>query len=254
MDGMVAPGFRFFPTEEELISFYLKHKLHCSSNSNIFQQIHRVIPQLHVYDFYPWNLPQYAGELCHGDHEQWFFFIPRQEKEARGGRPSRLTSSGYWKATGSSSIVYSSSCSSSSGAIGIKRTMVFYHGRAPAGKKTEWKMNEYKAFKKEASSKANPKSKLMQEFSLCRLYVKSNCLRAFDRRPPSAAIIESRPIQQALQNDNHATTSSHFNRPSILVRKRSSSDRKHNSIGDQSPTMETVNQPSWDCKEHCNWF
>ncbi|XP_024975464.1 NAC domain-containing protein 90-like isoform X2 [Cynara cardunculus var. scolymus] len=182
--GVVARGFRFYPTEEELISFYLKHKLHCSNTSRI-QQIQRVIPQLHVYDFYPWDLPR---EFCDGDEEQWFFFVPRQEKEARGGRPSRLTSSGYWKATGSSSIVYSSSSSISSGAIGIKRTMVFYKGRAPTGKKTEWKMNEYKAFKKEASSKANSRPKLMQEFSLCRLYIKSKCLRAFDRRPSGVGI------------------------------------------------------------------
>lgn len=95
---------------------------------------------------------EYAGERCQGDLEQWFFFIPRQEKEARGGRPSRLTSSGYWKATGSPSIVYSWN----NRAIGIKRTMVFYNGRAPTGRKTKWKMNEYKAFEEEPSSNTNP--------------------------------------------------------------------------------------------------
>ncbi|KAJ0715537.1 putative transcription factor NAM family [Helianthus annuus] len=96
--------------------------------------------------------PEYAGERCQGDTEQWFFFVPRQENEARGGRPSRLTSSGYWKATGSLSIVYSSS----NRAIGIKRTMVFYNGRAPTGTKTKWKMNEYKAFQDQSSNR-NPK-------------------------------------------------------------------------------------------------
>lgn len=96
---------------------------------------------------------EYAGECCQGDPEQWFFFIPRQEKEARGGRPSRLTSSGYWKATGSMNIVYSSS----NRAIGIKRTMVFYNGRAPTGTKTKWKMNEYKAFQyKSSNTNRNP--------------------------------------------------------------------------------------------------
>ncbi|KAE8679403.1 hypothetical protein F3Y22_tig00111402pilonHSYRG01384 [Hibiscus syriacus] len=32
------------------------------------------------------------------------------------------------------------------------RTVVFYNGRAPSGQKTDWKMNEYKAFQGEVSS------------------------------------------------------------------------------------------------------
>ncbi|KAF2288700.1 hypothetical protein GH714_010712 [Hevea brasiliensis] len=68
----------------------------------------RVIPVLDIYEYSPWDLPQYAGEYSHRDPEQWFFFIPRQESEARGGRPKRLTTAGYWKATGSPGYVYSS--------------------------------------------------------------------------------------------------------------------------------------------------
>ncbi|KAM0046642.1 putative transcription factor NAM family [Helianthus debilis subsp. tardiflorus] len=54
---MVTPGFRFYPTEEELISFYLKHKIEPGTN-RLQQCIDRVIPQLNVYDFYPWELPR----------------------------------------------------------------------------------------------------------------------------------------------------------------------------------------------------
>ena len=89
-----------------------------------------------------------AGEANVRDAEQWFFFCPRAERETRGGRPARTTPSGYWKATGSPSCVFSSSSSSgataSSKVIGVKRTMVFYQGRPRAGSKTTWKMNEYK--------------------------------------------------------------------------------------------------------------
>ncbi|KAG0476974.1 hypothetical protein HPP92_013385 [Vanilla planifolia] len=82
------------------------------------------------------------GKLCLQDPEQWFFFCPRQEREANGGRPNRITPSGYWKATGCSNRVYSTS----KRRLGVKRTMVFYMGRAIAGKKTMWKMNEYRLF------------------------------------------------------------------------------------------------------------
>ncbi|KAJ9181357.1 hypothetical protein P3X46_009495 [Hevea brasiliensis] len=131
----LPPGFRFHPTEEEHVSFYLHNK---------------IIPVLDIYEFNPWQLSQYAGDLSGRDPEQWFFFIPRQESEARGGRPNRLTAAGYWKATGSPGHVYSNNRS-----IGVKRTMVFYKGRAPNGRKTDWKMNEYKAIQGESSSSSS---------------------------------------------------------------------------------------------------
>lgn len=176
------PGFRFYPTEEELISFYLVNKLE-GIREDVMDS---VIPVLNIYDFIPSNLQQYSGPRCGGDPEQCFFFIPRQESEVRGGRPSRLTETGFWKATGSPSYVYSSE----SRIIGLKRTMVFYTGRAPQGTKTHWKMNEYKAIQGDfnSSSSSSPSSisatpTLRQEYSLCRVYKKTKCVRAFDRRP-----------------------------------------------------------------------
>ena len=83
-----------------------------------------------------------CGDGGEGEGEPWFFFCPRQEREARGGRPSRTTPSGYWKAAGTPGVVYSAD---DRRAIGVKKTMVFYQGRAPSGAKTRWKMNEYRA-------------------------------------------------------------------------------------------------------------
>ncbi|KAG5553298.1 hypothetical protein RHGRI_011233 [Rhododendron griersonianum] len=202
----LPPGFRFFPTEEELVSFYLHNKL-----EGIREDLDRVIPVLYIYDFNPWDLAQFVGERCRGDAEQCFFFIPRQEREARGGRPNRLTTSGYWKATGSPGYVYSST---NNRVIGMKRTMVFYKGRAPTGMKTEWKMNEYKAIEGEASSSTtSPIPKLRQEFSLCRVYKNSKCLRAFDRRP-SAAAAAALAGGLLVQNQAHdEATTSNQNRP-----------------------------------------
>ncbi|XVE96376.1 hypothetical protein REPUB_Repub02eG0215900 [Reevesia pubescens] len=178
------PGFRFHPTEEELVSFYLQHKLE-RKMEDLNLLMDRVIPIVSIYDFNPWDLPQFSLYLCHKDPEQWFFFIPRQESEGRGGRPRRLTTTGYWKATGSPGCVYSSD----NRLIGVKRTMVFYNGRAPNGRKTEWTMNEYKAIDEAAASNGATPT-LRNEFSLCRMFKKSKCLRSFDRRPPAVQIRE----------------------------------------------------------------
>ncbi|KAL3850286.1 hypothetical protein ACJIZ3_012168 [Penstemon smallii] len=169
--GHMQLGFRFYPTEEELVSFYLHNKLEEKNNN-----INRVIATLDIYQFEPWHLPKHCGELCKGDSEQWFFFVPRQEREVRGGRPSRTTASGYWKATGSPTYVYSSN----NKVIGLKKSMVFYKGKAPTGRKTKWKMNEYRAIKQDLPTSI---PKLRHELSLCRIYVGSGSVRAFDRRP-----------------------------------------------------------------------
>ncbi|KAJ0973393.1 hypothetical protein J5N97_021352 [Dioscorea zingiberensis] len=177
-NNSVPPGFRFYPTEQELVSFYLKNRL---ENTRV-QDIERVIPPIDVYAFDPWQLPEMSGEYCILDSEQWFFFCPMQEREAQGGRPARTTPSGYWKATGSPSGVYANNRM-----IGVRKTMVFYQGRAPLGAKTKWKMNEYKYVEERdaaiSSSASGRVCNLRNEFSLCRVYIKSGCLRAFDRRP-----------------------------------------------------------------------
>ncbi|KAI3823323.1 hypothetical protein L1987_04758 [Smallanthus sonchifolius] len=168
--------YRFYPTEEELISFYLSNKL----QNHRTDDLHRVIPTVNVYEHNPCHLPRLAGELCRQDTEQWFFFVPRQEREEQGRRPSRTTASGYWKATGSPTYVYSSE----NKVIGVKKTMVFYEGKSRTVKKTEWKMNEYRAIKEEVDgAEAFPVRKLRHELSLCRVYVVSGTRRAFDRRP-----------------------------------------------------------------------
>ncbi|CAO2195352.1 unnamed protein product [Urochloa humidicola] len=207
-DGSLPPGYRFYPTEEELICFYLRHKL-----DGLRDDIERVIPVVDVYSVDPWQLPGIHAMLCGGavEEEPWFCFCPRQEREARGGRPSRTTPSGYWKAAGTPGVVYSTA-SAGRRAIGMKKTMVFYRGRAPAGAKTKWKMNEYRALQYHdapggaagggrtdgssstssgaahaAAAPNSPPPQLRSEFSLCRLYTKSGTLRQFDRRPLAAA-------------------------------------------------------------------
>ena len=74
-----------------------------------------------------------------GDKE-WFFYVPRDRKYRNGDRPNRVTPSGYWKATGADRLVKVEG----KGSIGLKKTLVFYVGKAPKGLRSSWIMNEYR--------------------------------------------------------------------------------------------------------------
>ncbi|KAF8641875.1 hypothetical protein HU200_067582 [Digitaria exilis] len=180
-DPFLPPGYRFYPTEEELLGFYLRHRL-----AGTKPQVEHLIPVVDIYSYHPSMLQAMAGAANVGDREQWFFFCPRAEREVHGGRPARTTPSGYWKATGSPSYVYSAA-SANPRVIGEKRTMVFYEGRAPTGNKTQWKMNEYKAVAADDGDAPPPPPgtpvRLRNEFSVCRVYISTGTLRSFDRRP-----------------------------------------------------------------------
>lgn len=67
------------------------------------------------------------------------FFCP--VREARGVVPVK-TPSGYWKVTGLPGYIYSDERL----AIGMKRTMEFYHDHLTSGTKTKWKIKEFTAF------------------------------------------------------------------------------------------------------------
>ncbi|KAL5710548.1 hypothetical protein ACHQM5_021096 [Ranunculus cassubicifolius] len=228
-----APGFRFYPTEAELVSFYLHRKLQGTRDDD-FQ---RIIPVIDIYEFDPWQLPQISGKLCHGDPEQWFFFCPRQEREARGGRPTRITSSGYWKATGSPGFVFANNRN-----IAVKKTMVFYQGKAPTGRKTKWKMIEYKAIEDEATSSITSTPPLRHEFSVCRVYINSGCLRVFDRRPSGPE------RQESVDQQGEVVVTSSYQSP-IIHENVSSSFESVTLLENESD----MPHPLWGELEQWNW-
>ncbi|KAL6841474.1 hypothetical protein ACP4OV_028617 [Aristida adscensionis] len=238
----LAPGFRFFPTEEELVCFYLRNKLDGVRRDDV----ERVVPVADVCALDPWLLIEAHRGASAGDGE-WFYLCPRQEREARGGRPSRTTPSGYWKAAGTPGLVYAAD----GRPIGTKKTMVFYLGRAPDGTKTGWKMNEYKAFD-DAAAAAPPPSHVLQtrsEFSLCRLYTKSGCARQFDRRPPRAAAAGGGGNRQAPSSSTAAALANVEETGQKRKRSAPDGDTSSSSDGDRSTQQQGLSQRGTDEEE-----
>ncbi|KAJ4821944.1 hypothetical protein Tsubulata_036036 [Turnera subulata] len=123
------PGFRFSPTDSELISYYLKKKMEGA------EKCVEVIPEVEICQYEPWDLP--GKSVVQSDNE-WFFFSARGRKYPNGTQSKRATELGYWKATGKERNV-----KSGASVIGTKRTLVFHVGRAPKGERTEWIMHEF---------------------------------------------------------------------------------------------------------------
>ncbi|KAG5588978.1 hypothetical protein H5410_039492 [Solanum commersonii] len=128
----LPPGFRFHPTDDELVGYYLKRK------TDGLEIELEVIPEIDLYKFDPWELPE-KSFLPNRDMK-WFFFCPRDKKYLNGSRANRATKAGYWKATGKDRKVV---CHEPE-VVGYRKTLVFYRGRAPLGDRTDWMMHEYR--------------------------------------------------------------------------------------------------------------
>ncbi|XP_020235916.1 protein CUP-SHAPED COTYLEDON 2 [Cajanus cajan] len=158
-EAHLPPGFRFHPTDEELITYYLLKKVLDSTFTG------RAIAEVDLNKSEPWELPDKAkmGE------KEWYFFSLRDRKYPTGLRTNRATEAGYWKATGKDREIYSSKTCS---LVGMKKTLVFYRGRAPKGEKSNWVMHEYRLEGKFAYHYLSRNSK--DEWVISRVFQKSN--------------------------------------------------------------------------------
>uniref|UniRef100_A0A1J3F551 NAC transcription factor 29 n=3 Tax=Noccaea caerulescens TaxID=107243 RepID=A0A1J3F551_NOCCA len=163
----LPPGFRFHPTDEELIVYYLRNQT-MSKPCPV-----SIIPEVDIYKFDPWQLPD---KTEFGENE-WYFFTPRDRKYPNGVRPNRAAVSGYWKATGTDKAIHSGSSN-----VGVKKALVFYKGRPPKGIKTDWIMHEYRLLdSRKASTKRNGSMRL-DEWVLCRIYKKRGAAKLLDEK------------------------------------------------------------------------
>ncbi|KAI4989602.1 hypothetical protein ZWY2020_036919 [Hordeum vulgare] len=127
----LPPGFRFHPTDVELVSYYLKRKI---MGKKLFVE---AISEVELYKFAPWDLP---NKSCLQSKDlEWFFFCPRDKKYPKGSRTNRATPNGYRKTSGKDRTI-----ELNSRIVGLKKTLIFHEGKAPKGNRTDWVMYEYK--------------------------------------------------------------------------------------------------------------
>jgi len=178
--SQLPPGFRFHPTDEELILHYLRNRA-ASAPCPV-----PIIADVDIYKFDPWDLPSKA---LYGDGE-YYFFSPRDRKYPNGIRPNRAAGSGYWKATGTDKPIHDSATGEG---VGVKKALVFYKGRPPRGTKTNWIMHEYRlaaaaplaaAYRPPPSKFRNVTTMRLDDWVLCRIYNKSG--QASPMVPPLA--------------------------------------------------------------------
>ncbi|RCV46955.1 hypothetical protein SETIT_9G572900v2 [Setaria italica] len=148
VESRLPPGFRFHPTDVELISYYLRAKVADNQQTKHQQQppATTMVFEVDLHEREPWELPVAAKV----SGNEWYFFSYRDRKYATGSRTNRATKLGYWNATGKDKVIHHhdhqepAAAAAAGMVIGTRKTLVFYFGRAPNGRKSGWVMHEFR--------------------------------------------------------------------------------------------------------------
>ncbi|KAL0316543.1 UNVERIFIED_CONTAM: NAC domain-containing protein 86 [Sesamum radiatum] len=177
-------GYRFLPTDEELIVHYLKRKVYSQPLSynniptvNLYQYTRKshvvFMRKLYMNSCQENKQKLFVGsptDVLGGDDEEkeWYLFSPRKRISSGGTRVDRTTPYGYWKAsTGDKPIKHNGEV------VGYRNTLVYCKCKSPTGtvKKTNWIMHEYrlKDLPKLVDAAENV-NRLSDEIVLCRIH------------------------------------------------------------------------------------
>ncbi|KAK8556388.1 hypothetical protein V6N13_064419 [Hibiscus sabdariffa] len=147
----IPPGFRFVPTDYELIQYYLSNKLKgqplpCDKD-------------IHEYEIYgeenkePWNI---FGETS----SKTFYVFTKLRKKGKGRRIDRIAGSGTWKGQRTDPVM-----DSEKNHVGDRKLFVFeVKGRSKNDGKGHWIMHEFSLINDDQ----------LDDWVLCRIYNKNN--------------------------------------------------------------------------------
>ncbi|KAL0736256.1 hypothetical protein Bca4012_012466 [Brassica carinata] len=212
----LAPGFRFHPTDVELVRYYLKRKVLGK------KLLVDAIAELDIYKFEPSDLPD-KSFIKSGDLK-WHFFCPREKKYATGVRANRATECGYWKTTGKERTVL---CNGE--VVGKIKTLVYHVGKSPRGERTDWVMHEYRLEDSVLTQKNVPQD----TYVLCVLFKKDG------PGPRNGAQYGAPFKEEDWSDEEHRTDALATNNPAIFLH------------GPNEETSHAVAAPSHDPNKAC---
>ncbi|KAJ4951327.1 hypothetical protein NE237_028159 [Protea cynaroides] len=232
----VPPGFRFHPTEEELLHYYLRKKV-------AFEKIDLdVIRDVDLNKLEPWDI-QEKCKIGSTPQNDWYFFSHKDKKYPTGTRTNRATAVGFWKATGRDKVIHSSLKR-----IGMRKTLVFYKGRAPHGQKSDWIMHEYRLDDPQTSSHPNSLNSIgevgqEEGWVVCRVFKKKNHHKNIDS-PKSSAIIVDAKAQMFNPSSDDALDQ--------IIQYMGRSCKQENETIMNSLNINTITSTANNCNGHSN--
>ncbi|KAH7575938.1 hypothetical protein JRO89_XS02G0257000 [Xanthoceras sorbifolium] len=132
--------------------------------------------------------------------KKWFFYVRRDRNE---DQLNRETENGYWKVIGTDRTILRNSR-----AIGLKKNLVFYHGKDVKAIRTSWMMNEYRLPQHE-NENFQP-----QIITFCRVYRRATVkddtsLPGFlPTRVPASSPTQQADIEKMMSETNESSSSS----------------------------------------------
>nr|QSD99861.1 NAC family transcription factor [Melilotus albus] len=157
MLNLLPPGYKFLPSDVELIECYLQPKIDGQP------YFHDRIFDVDVYKNSPDNLSaMYKRE----GEDHTYFFTQRNRKYPRGNRPDRdVGGVGTWKATGKDHPIINNGTT-----IGFKKWLVYYIGKSKDGVKTNWIMQEFTINVDNIASSSTTSPSKLDNWVLCKIY------------------------------------------------------------------------------------
>ncbi|KAK4278939.1 hypothetical protein QN277_016711 [Acacia crassicarpa] len=208
---VMAPGFRFHPTDEELVGFYLQRKVK-KKPLRI-----ELIKQIDIYRYHPWDLPRNNGGV-EGEREG-YFFCRRGRKYRNSKRPNRVTvsGSGFWKATGIDKPIYGEG-NQNGVVMGLKKSLVYYQGSAGKASKTDWMMHEFRlpSPNNNNTSSTDPPLHDAEVWTLCKIFKRTPSKKYTQGAAIKRSIAHSTTEPGNLRSDINGNSCFTFNNPMII--------------------------------------